>query len=92
MSRIRTHPDEVLREEFLVAYGMSASQLALKIGVPANRITDIIRERRGVSADTAHRLGRYFKTTPDFWINLQTAHDLSKAAAEHDYSQLPQHA
>lgn len=92
MARVRTHPGEILREEFLAPFKLSARQLALALDVPANRITDILRERRGVTADTAHRLGRYFKTTPDFWINLQTAHDLSKAAAEHDYSTVPEHA
>ena len=92
MSRITTHPGEMLRAEFLEPYSMSARALAEAIGVPANRITDIIRQRRGVTADTALRLARYFKTTPDFWLNLQTAHDLSKAAAATDYSKVPEHA
>ncbi|MGO9006621.1 MAG: HigA family addiction module antitoxin [Beijerinckiaceae bacterium] len=80
--RIRTHPGEVLREEFLIPLGMSATALAKEIDVPANRISDVIRERRGMTADTAIRLGRYFGTTPDLWLGLQTAHDLSKALAE----------
>jgi len=86
MARIRTHPGEVLRDEFLAPLGMSARSLAASLGVPANRISDILRERRDVSADTAIRLGRYFGTDPKFWINLQTAHDLSKAEASGDYS------
>ena len=86
MRRIRTHPGEVLREEFLVPLNMSANQLAEAIGVPANRISDIVRERRGVSADTALRLGTHFDRSPMFWLNLQIAHELSKAQAEVDLS------
>ena len=88
-TRIRTHPGEVLREEYLEPLGMSARQLAEAIHVPANRISELARERRGVTADTAIRLGRYFGTSPDFWLNLQLAHDLSKAEAEIDYSDVP---
>lgn len=88
MPRVRVHPGEVLREEFLLPLAMSARALAAAIDVPANRISDIVRERRDVTADTAIRLGRYFKTTPQFWINLQTAHDLSKAEASGDYSSI----
>lgn len=79
--RIRTHPGEVLREEFMKPLGLSASALALALRVPANRINDIARERRGVTADTALRLSRYFGTTPEFWLNLQAAHELSLARA-----------
>lgn len=86
--RIRTHPGEVLREEFLIPAGMSARQLAVAIGVPGNRISDIVRERRGMTADTAIRLGRYFGTDGRFWMNLQQSHDLSKAEAETDYSKI----
>ena len=86
MARVRTHPGEILRTEFLEPLDMSARALAEAIGVPANRLSDIIRGRRGVTADTAIRLGRYFGTDPRFWINLQAAHDLSLAAQEHDYS------
>jgi addiction module HigA family antidote len=86
MARIRTHPGEVLREEFLAPLGMSARALATALGVPANRITEIMRGERDVSADTALRLGRYFGTDPRFWLNLQAAHDLSKAEVQNDYS------
>ena len=58
---------------------MSAAALATAIGVPANRISEIVRGRRDVSADTAFLLANYFNTTPAFWMNLQIAHDLSKA-------------
>jgi antitoxin HigA-1 len=86
MSRIRTHPGEVLREEYLAPLGLSARRLASALGVPSNRISDLARERRDVTADTAIRLGRYFDTDPRFWLNLQLAHDLSKAEAAADYS------
>ena len=86
MARLRTHPGEVLREEYLVPLGMSARTLAKALGVPANRITEIMRGERDVTADTAIRLGRYFKTDPRFWLNLQSAYDLSKAQVENDYS------
>jgi addiction module HigA family antidote len=64
MARLRTHPGEVLAEEYLRPLGMSASALAQAIGVPANRISDILRQRRQVSADTAIRLGRFFDVDP----------------------------
>jgi addiction module HigA family antidote len=92
MPRIRSHPGEILQEEYLAPLGLSARALAAAIDVPANRLTDIIRGRRGVTADTAIRLGKYFRTDPRFWTNLQAAHDLSKAAAEHDYSGVPTRA
>lgn len=89
MSRITTHPGEVLREEFMVPLGLSARALSAAIGVPANRVSEIARGRRDVSADTALRLARHFGTTPLFWMNLQVAHDLSKAEAAGDYSGIP---
>jgi addiction module HigA family antidote len=77
--RIRSHPGEILREEFLTPLGMSANALAKALEVPANRITGILGGGRGVSADTALRLARFFSTSPEFWMNLQAAHDLSLA-------------
>jgi antitoxin HigA-1 len=84
MARIRTHPGEILREEFMKPLGLSANALALELRVPATRIGDILRREkpRAVSADTALRLARYFGTTPEFWLNLQAAYDLSLAAAQ----------
>ena len=70
------HPGEVLREDYLLPLGMSANALAKALSVAAPRVNDIVLERRGVSADTALRLARYFNTTPEFWLNLQTAYDL----------------
>jgi addiction module HigA family antidote len=88
MIRITTHPGEILKEEFLVPLGMSARKLAQLSGVPANRLTEILRGRRGVTADTAIRLGRVLGTSDEFWMNLQQAHDLSTARANGDYSAL----
>ncbi len=73
------HPGEILREDFLVPSGMSANALAKALNVPAPRINDIVRERRGISADTAMRLARYFGGDARSWINLQAAYDLRVA-------------
>lgn len=84
MRRVRTHPGEVLKEEFMAPLKLSANKLAIALGVPATRIGDIIREKapRAVSADTALRLARFFGTSAAFWMNLQSAYDLSRAEAE----------
>ena len=79
MERITTHPGEMLRDEFLVPLKLSATALAKELGIPANRLTQIINKQRSVTADTALRLARYFGTSPTFWINLQAMHDLTKA-------------
>jgi len=73
------HPGEVLREDFLTPLGLSANALAKALNVPAPRINDIVRERRGVSADTAMRLARYFGGDARSWLNLQAAYDLRVA-------------
>lgn len=85
MTRVRTHPGAVLKHEFMEPLGLSANRLAIELGVPATRIGDIVRAEspRAVTADTALRLARYFNTTPAFWMNLQSAYDLSKAETEH---------
>ena len=70
------HPGEILREEFLIPLGMSANALAMALHVPAPRINDVVRERRAVTPDTALRLARYFDTTAQFWLNLQSSFDL----------------
>src|SRR5260370_39521617 len=88
MARVRPHPGEVLREEYLLPLGMSARALAKALDVPANRITEIMRGERDVSADTAIRLGRYFRTDPRLWLNLQAAYDLAVAESGNDYSKL----
>lgn len=76
------HPGEILREEYLLPLGMSAHALAMELHVPAPRINDLVRERRAVSPDTALRLARYFGTTAQFWLNLQSAFDLKQAEIE----------
>jgi antitoxin HigA-1 len=92
MPRIRTHPGEILNEEYLLPLGLSARQVADAIGVPPNRISDLVRQRRGMTADTAIRLGRYFGNDPRFWLNMQQGYELSKAQAETDYSAVPTRA
>jgi addiction module HigA family antidote len=72
------HPGEVLMEEFLGPMQISQYRLARDVGVPPRRINEIVHGQRGISADTAIRLGLYFGTTPQFWINLQTQHDLER--------------
>ena len=72
------HPGEILREDFLPDYDLSAGALAKAIGVPRDRLEKIIRESRAVTADTAARLARYFGTAPQFWLNLQANFDLAQ--------------
>ncbi|MFO7748423.1 MAG: HigA family addiction module antitoxin [Orrella sp.] len=73
------HPGEILREEFLAPLGMSANALSMALRVPAPRVNDIVRERRAITPGTALRLARYFDTTPEFWLNLQSTYDLKQA-------------
>ena len=81
--RISTHPGEILCEDLMVPHKINANQLAAAIGISATAVEQIIHGKRAVTPDTALRLGRFFGTTPEFWINLQTAHDLSVAQAAH---------
>jgi len=76
------HPGEVLREEFMKPLGLSANALAQYLGVTAARVNEIANERRGITADTALRLGRCFSTTPEFWMNLQQRYELESARRE----------
>ena len=80
--RITTHPGTVLREDFLRPMNLTASSLATRTKMAATRIGEIVHGRRSISPDTALRLARVFGTSAEFWINLQTAHDLSKARME----------
>ena len=73
------HPGEILREEFLRPLGLSVNRLALELRVPVTRMAEIVHRRRAVTSDTALRLGRLFRTTPEFWLNLQTRYDLEIA-------------
>lgn len=72
-------PGEILLEEFMRPMTISQNKLARDIDVPVARINDIVHGRRGITADTALRLGRYFNTTPEFWLNLQSRFDLKVA-------------
>src|ERR1700679_1912003 len=76
------HPGEHLREDFLKPYGLSVNRLAMDLHVPVTRIADIVAERRGITSDTALRLARYFKMTPQFWMNMQMRYELDVAEDE----------
>lgn len=78
----RIHPGEVLREEFLKPMGLSVYALAKRLRVPAPRVNDIVLERRGITADTAIRLARFFRTSEQFWLNLQGAYEISRIKSE----------
>lgn len=80
--RITTHPGAYLKAEFLEPMRLSATALAAKIDVPANRMTEMISGRRNMTADTALRLADHLGTSPEFWMNLQSLHDLSKAVVQ----------
>jgi addiction module HigA family antidote len=73
------HPGEILLEEFLKPLDLSQNRLSRDLAVPAQRINEIVREKRAITVDTALRLARYFHTTPRFWLNLQMRYDLEKA-------------
>lgn len=76
------HPGEILREEFMKPMGISQNALAIALHIPATRIGEIVNEKRGISADTALRLGKYFGTTSEFWMNLQSKYNLQVALKE----------
>ncbi len=79
---IPIHPGEFLREDFMKPMGLSANALALALRVPVTRISEIIRERRGITIETAMRLAQYFGTSPDFWINMQKSWEVGIATRE----------
>jgi antitoxin HigA-1 len=85
-----THPGELLREETLPAAGLTAAELADQLGVSVRVLNDVLRERRGVDPDLAHRLARVFNTTPEFWLRLQEAVDIWDAwqANRQEYDRL----
>ena len=71
------HPGEVLREEFMISFNLNANSLALALRVAPPAVYEIVKEERGISSEMALRLGRYFGTTADFWVNLQSHYELS---------------
>ena len=78
-NRIPTHPGEILREEFLRPMGITQVAFARHIGVPTQRINEIVRGKRGITPETAWLFAQSLNTTPEFWINLQSAHDLARS-------------
>lgn len=86
--RIPTHPGEILSEEFLAPLGLSQVKLAAHLGVPVQRINELVRGKRGVTPETAWMLAGAFGTTPEFWLNLQTNYDLVRARPSRGVRQL----
>jgi addiction module HigA family antidote len=76
--RVPTHPGEVLQKEYLEPLGLTQVKLAEHIGVPVQRVNEIIRGKRGITPETAWLFAQAFGTTPQFWVNLQTNHDLAR--------------
>lgn len=87
-NRIPTHPGEILRAEFLEPLNLSQVALAAHLGVPVQRVNELVRGKRGVTPETAWLLAQAFGTTPQFWINLQAAHDLAKSRPARTVEQL----
>lgn len=83
LERINIHPGEILNEDFIGPLGINQHSLAVAIGVPPRRINEIVHGTRGISTDTALRLGRYFGTTARFWLNLQQDYGIEKTRADH---------
>lgn len=81
-SFVAIHPGEFLREDFMKPLSLSTNALALALRVPATRISEIVHERRGITVDTALRLGIYFGTTPNYWLNMQMAYEMAVAERE----------
>ena len=81
IQRAPLHPGEILREQFMADFGVTINRLARDLRVPPTRVSEIVNERRSITPDTALRLARYFGTTAEFWMNLQTAYDLDVARA-----------
>lgn len=81
-SRMLIHPGEVLKEEFLEPYKLSANRLARALDIPTNRITEIINGQRSVTGETAVLFAHVFGTTPEFWLNLQARYELDKAVSK----------
>ena len=76
--RIATHPGQILFHEFLEPLGLTQAELARALDIPLNRVNELVRGKRGVTPETALLLAGYFKNSPEFWMNLQTAHDLTR--------------
>ena len=86
--RVPTHPGEILLEEFLKPRNLTQVALAEHLGVPVQRINELVRGKRGITPETAWLLGGALGTTPDFWVNLQSAHDLALSRPSRKIKQL----
>lgn len=86
------HPGEILMEDFIEPLGLTKNAVATAIGVPANRIGEIVRGSRSITADTDLRLSRFFGTSEGYWLALQNAYDLEEARRVVDYDGIPRHA
>lgn len=82
------HPGEILKQEYLAPLGMSAGQLAKALDLPRTRIERVVNEQAGISPDTAIRLAKFFRSTPQFWMNLQVCYDLAVARGQVDTSKI----
>ncbi|MGC1371887.1 MAG: HigA family addiction module antitoxin [Candidatus Sulfotelmatobacter sp.] len=80
--RVATHPGQILLEEFLNPLGLTQAELARALAIPLNRVNELVRAKRGITPKTALLLSEYFKNSAEFWMNLQTAHDLTLARSE----------
>jgi addiction module HigA family antidote len=80
--RIATHPGQILLQEFLEPLGLSQAELARALTIPLNRVNELVRGKRGITPETALLLAGYFKNSAEFWMNLQTAHDLTRVRHE----------
>ena len=80
--RIATHAGTILKEEFLEPMGITQAELARALGIPLNRVNELVRGKRGVTPESALLFAQYFGNSPEFWMNLQTVHDLSRAQEE----------
>jgi len=78
-NRIPTHPGVILKQEFLTPLNISQVALAARLGVPVQRVNEIVRGKRSITPETAWLLSQAFNTTPEFWTNLQTVHDLARS-------------
>jgi len=80
--RIATHPGQILLQDFLVPLGLTQAELSRSLAIPLNRVNELVRGKRGITPETALLLAGYFKNSPEFWMNLQSAHDLTRALHE----------
>ena len=80
--RLATHPGQILLAEFLEPLRLTQAELARALRIPLNRVNELVRGKRGITPESALLLSEYFRNSPEFWMNLQTAHDLSRARQE----------